>query len=145
MLFSEARGRKVVSIATAQTVGKIDDFVVDPATHSVIALGLKKTDSGNTLRWWAIAAFGADAVTVTGAEKITDADEQVAALTGKDHRVLGSRVLSTLGDELGTVADVDFDPTTGEILALHLADDQVEGVRLVGVGSYAVVVQAGRA
>lgn len=142
MLFSEAKGRKIVSTSTADTVGKIDQFVVDPASHSVIALELKKTDDGDTLRWSAITAFGEDAVTVTGADRITKADEQVAALAGKHNRMLGRRVLSTDGDELGEIADVEFDPESGVITAIRLNDQQVEGVRLIGIGSYAVVVDA---
>ena len=142
MLFSEARGRKVVSTSTAETVGKIDDYVVDQASHAVVALTLKKSGSGDTLRWSAMTAFGTDAVTVVGAEVITPADDEIAALKGKGHRLVGGRVLSSLGDEMGKVADVEFDPETGIITALHLDDQQVEGVRLIGVGSYAVVVEA---
>jgi uncharacterized protein YrrD len=142
MLFSEATGRQVVSTTTAATVGKVDDFVIDPHTHAVVALRLKKADAGATLRWSDITAFGADAVTVSGAEKLTDAPPELAALSGKDHRVLSKRVLATTGDELGAVQDVDFDPETGIISALVLAGGSVAGVRLIGVGSYAVVVQA---
>lgn len=143
MRFSDARGRKVVSTSTADTVGKIDELLVDPASRSVLALVLKKTDDGDTLRWSAITAFGEDAVTVGSAEAITAPDEQVAALTGKDHAVLGKRVLTTAGAELGKVDDVEFDHESGaiETLLLH-GDDTVAGSRLVGVGSYAVVVRA---
>jgi uncharacterized protein YrrD len=141
-LFSEATGRKVVSTATAETVGKIDGFVIDPARHAVVALTLKKTDSGDTLRWADITAFGHDAVTVSGADTIIEADQDLASLTRKDHRVLGKLVLSTRGDELGKVNDVEFDPDTATITALHLDGGHVEGVRLIGVGSYAVVVQS---
>jgi sporulation protein YlmC with PRC-barrel domain len=142
MLFSEAKGRKVVSTTTAETVGRVDEFVVDPRSHAVIALMLKKTDTGDTLRWDAMTAFGVDAVTVAGAEAITVADSTVAALTGKDHRLLGGLVLTTLGEELGKVIDVEFDPESGTIIGLQLDDRQIEGVRLIGVGSYAVVVEA---
>jgi len=63
-------------------------------------------------------------------------------LSSKDHRVLGKRVLATTGDELGTVVDVEFDPHTGTVSALVLAAGEIAGVRLIGVGSYAVIVQA---
>ena len=141
MLFSEATGRKVVSIATAQSVGRIDEFAVDPATHTIRALVLGKASGGHVLRWDAIAAFGADAVTVTGADVTDEGDEQIEALSGKHHRMLGKRVLTTRGDDLGSLADVEFDAGTGEILALHLKDHTVEGGHLRGVGSYAVVVE----
>lgn len=65
MLFSETAGRQVVSATEARTVGIVDGFVVDPATASVVALRLKKTDgSGDTLVWEHIHAIGPDAVIV---------------------------------------------------------------------------------
>jgi sporulation protein YlmC with PRC-barrel domain len=142
MRFTESTGRQVVSTSTAATVGKIDEFVIDPQTRSVVAVTLKKTDGGDTLQWSDIITFGADAVTVSGADNLTDSPPELAELSGKDHRVLGKRVLATTGDELGEVDDVEFDPETGTITALVLAAGQVAGIRLIGVGSYAVVVQA---
>jgi sporulation protein YlmC with PRC-barrel domain len=142
MLFSEARGRKVVSSSTATTVGKVSRFIVDPATRAVVGVELKKAEHGDTLRWSDITAFGADAVTVTGPDRIGDGGESVRALSGKAHRVLGKRVLTSTGDELGKVTDVDFDPVSGVLTAL-LVDNgsEVEAGRLLGVGSYAVVVR----
>ncbi len=143
MRFSEAKGHKVVSTSTASTVGKVKGFVVDPATGSVHALRLRKTEDGTVLRWSAMTAFGVDAVTVPDAAVIVEDDESVTALTGKDHDVLGKRVLTSAGDELGEVRDVDFDLETGAITALVLKGaDDVEGSRLIGVGGYAVVVRA---
>lgn len=145
MKFTEAAGHKVVSMATAETVGRVDDFVIDPRTHTIVALSLKKTDSGDTLHWGDISAFGADAITVSGADKVRPAAPDVAALSGKDHHVLGKRALSTAGDEIGKVADVDFDPESGRVLGLLVegvgGSGGLEGEQLVGIGSYAVVVK----
>jgi sporulation protein YlmC with PRC-barrel domain len=140
--FSDATGRQVVSTTTAATVGKIDEFVVDPRRRAVVAVALKKTEDGTTLAWPNITAFGADAVTVTGADVLTEPTPEIIALSGKDHQLLGKRVLSTGGDELGKVDDVEFDEETGTITALLLPGGEVAGIQLVGVGSYAVVVQA---
>jgi sporulation protein YlmC with PRC-barrel domain len=140
MLFSDAKGRKVVSTEAAEQVGKIKDVVVDPATHSVVALLLKKTESGSILRWSDLTGFGADAATVGSAALLLESDEQVDALRGKEHEVLGKRVLDTRGDELGEVKDLDIDPTTGAITSLVLERRSVPGTALVGVGSWAVVV-----
>ncbi len=142
MRFTDAKGRKVVSTSSAETVGKLDEFVVDPRRRVVVAVELKKTDSGDTLMWSDIVGFGADAITVTGADTIRDQTPEVAALAGKDHRVLGKRILSAAGDELGKIDDVEFDPDTGGLQALLTGDLQIEGDRLIGIGSYAVVVAA---
>lgn len=139
--FSAAKGRKVVSTSTAATVGQVHTFVVDPKADAVIALRLKKTSSGDALSWSDITGFGEDAVTVAKAELITEANAQVAARSEKAHRVLGKRVLTVAGDELGEVDDVEFDPKTGGITALVLDDGELARGRLVGVGSYAVVVE----
>ena len=64
MRFSEAVGRQVVSTSTAQTVGRVDEFVVDSRRRAVVALSLRRTEGGDTLLWTDIVAFGADAVTV---------------------------------------------------------------------------------
>jgi sporulation protein YlmC with PRC-barrel domain len=142
MRFSEASGHKIVSTATAENVGKLDAFVVDPVTRSVVALTLKKTADGDTLPWGDIVGFGADAVTVADAAKIVEAPADLAELTGKDHHLLGKRLLSSGGDELGKVKDVDFDPATGTVTSIITKEHEVPGSALVGVGSYAVVVTA---
>jgi sporulation protein YlmC with PRC-barrel domain len=142
MLFSDAKGRKVVSSSDAATVGKVSRFVVDPGLRAVVAVELKKSDTGDVLRWSDITAFGADAVTVTDATKLGDGGPDVQALSGKDHRVLGKRVLTSGGDELGKLEDVDFDPQSGALTALLVSSGaDVAAERLLGVGSYAVVVR----
>jgi sporulation protein YlmC with PRC-barrel domain len=141
MLFSDARRHKVVASSSAETIGRVSQLVVDPVTRSVVALQLKKTEGGDVLRWGDLTAFGTDAVTVTDAGKIGDGDERVRALTGKDHRVLGKRVLTSAGDDIGKVVDVDFDTRSGALTAILVdSGNDVAADRLLGVGSYAVVV-----
>ena len=143
MRFSEATGRKLVSTTSAETVGKINGFVVDPQRRAVVAIECKKTDSGDILLWSDIVGFGADAVTVKDAGAITEAPSGIDALLGKDRHLLGKRILSSTGDELGKVDDVEFDPESGVVKALNFAEGQIAGARLIGVGSYAVVVTPG--
>jgi uncharacterized protein YrrD len=140
--FSEADGRKVVSTSTAETVGKIHGFVVDVRGPRVAALQLKKTDTGDILHWPDITAFGADAVTVADSSKIIEAGEDLAPLLDKRNHLLKKRVLTTVGDELGTVKDVEFDPATGDVLSVHVGETSISGKSLIGIGHYAVVVQA---
>ena len=141
MRFSEAVGRQVVSTSTAQTVGRVDEFVVDSRRRAVVALSLRRTEGGDTLLWTDIVAFGADAVTVASADKSVEAAPAIVALSGKEHRLIGKRVLTAGGDDIGTVDDIEFDADTGTITSLLLAAGDVAGARLLGVGSYAVVVR----
>lgn len=142
MKFSECKGRQVVAVDTAGTVGQVRSFLVDPASRSVVALRLKKTDSGDVLRWDDLGAFGVDAITIPDQSAITELDGELKNLRGKRHRLVKKRVLTTGGDEVGHVADVEFDPKTGGLTHLILDDDAaISADRLIGVGSYAVVVR----
>lgn len=142
MLVSQATGHKVVSVATAETVGRVDHVVVDPQRRAVVALELKKTPSGSVLRWADLTAFGTDAVTVGDAAAIGEPDEAVAFLADKHRRYLGKRVLTTAGDEVGSLDDLDFDHETGSVTALVVGGERLDGTRLVGIGTWAVVVRA---
>ena len=137
--FLEAQGRQVVSTSIAETVGKVDRLVVDPAGRRVVAVSVKKA---GLFRWRDLTAFGADAVTVASSDLLVEQDAELDRFAGKEHDPLGKRLLTAAGDELGTVTDVEFAPDTGEVTGLVLDTGTVAGVRLLGIGSYAVVVEA---
>jgi uncharacterized protein YrrD len=141
MRFTESQGHKVVSTSTAETVGRIDSFLVDAPAGRVVGLLLKKT-SGNqdTLPWESIAAFGTDAVTVTDDGAITTATGRLKELQAKKYSIQGKRVLTQAGVEVGAVKDVEFDPQEGTVRALLTDREEVPGDRLVDIGSYAVIV-----
>ena len=140
MLFTQVVGRKIVSTGSAETVGQVAALVVDPRSHHVVAVSVKKADHGDTLLWNDITAFGTDAVTVAGPEVISEANDAVKELAGKAHDLLDKRVLNTLGEDLGKLSDVRFDPATGALATLLLPGRDVAGSLLIGVGSYAVIV-----
>ncbi|CCQ17306.1 putative uncharacterized protein [Rhodococcus sp. AW25M09] len=142
MLFSESIGRKVVSTTTADTVGAVGEFLVDPRSRTVAGMQIKKSKTGDALVWSGISTFGTDAVTVDSADRIVEigTEESLSGLDGKAHRVIGKRVLSTAGVDLGTVDDVEFDPETGAITSVIVDAVSIQGSTLTGVGSYAVVL-----
>jgi sporulation protein YlmC with PRC-barrel domain len=142
MRFSDADGRKVVSTSSAETVGKVDGFVVDPQQRKIVAVQVKKANSGDTLMWSAVVGFGANAVTVADAHAITERSEDIAALAGAGQDPLALELVLLAGDELGQVDDVEFNPESGQIQALIAGERDVAGERLIGIGSYAVVVRA---
>ena len=53
---------------------------------------------------------------------------------------MGKRLLTDDGTEIGTVDDIDFDPTGGAVKAVVTRGGPVAGDRLRGCGSYAVIV-----
>ncbi|MFE9427407.1 PRC-barrel domain-containing protein [Kitasatospora sp. NPDC006697] len=147
MRFTETTGHPVVSATEATTVGVVAGFVLDPTGGRVAALRLRKTSGvGNLLAWSRIHAVGPDAVIVRPDEAPPADDEEAAAaldtLADKHREPLGKRVLTELGEEAGTVTDLDFDPETGEVLTLYTTAGEVAGHRTIGLGGYALVIGA---
>jgi uncharacterized protein YrrD len=144
MLFSQARKRDVVNTATATRVARVDGFVVRPGPARVVLLRLGKVSgAGTLLAWDDVQGFGPDAVTVTTDAVIRPArDGLEQRAESNDLEILGKRVLTERGLELGAVTDVDFDPETGAVTTLITKTEIIAGQRLIGLGGYAVVVSA---
>jgi uncharacterized protein YrrD len=144
MLFSQARKRDVVNTATATRVARVDGFVVLPGPARVALLRLGKVSgAGTLLAWEDVRGFGPDAVTVATDAVIRpprDGLEQRAE--DNDLEILGKRILTERGMELGSITDVDFDPETGAVTTLLTKIETIAGQRMIGLGGYAVVVSA---
>lgn len=142
MLFSEATGRTVLSTSAAETIATVSDFLVDPLTAQVVAIRLKKTHgAGDTLHWADLISFGADNVIVSSPDVFGKATGAAASLDPKTAELVGKRVLTDAGTEIGVVTDVDFDPASGALLSLLSTDEPIHADRLIGCGSYAVIVK----
>lgn len=140
MRWKKALGRSVISTESAESIGQVDGFVVDPSSHKITAIVV-----GDKIAAWSdCGGIGADAVTVTESALLNDpsSDEQRRALDGENDP-MGKTVLTEHGLAMGSLTDIEFDPETGDLTRLVLADDEVSGSRLIGVGSYAVVISAG--
>ena len=133
-----ATGKPVILRETAEQLGDVRFFAVDAAAHRVVAVVVAKGRSSVVIDWDQIQNVGPDAVIVDSSREPTADDER--AVSGA-LSPLEKRVLSDRGNELGTTTDVEIDDG-GSIQTLHVADQAVDGTRLRGVGSYAVVVTA---
>lgn len=146
MRFSEAHHKQVVATSTATKAGRVEGFVVTARPAWISALRLGKVDGdGSLLGWSDLKAFGHDAVTVERPDVIrrpVDADEERAA--SKDLDLLGKPALDEYGDGLGLITDVDFDPATGEITAVHTDREEIRGAALIGLGGYAAIFAGDR-
>lgn len=143
MLISALRDHPVMSLASASRVGRVAEVVIDPHRRRLVALRLRKTPGdGDTLHWDDVAAIGPDAVTVADEGRLVPPRDDAAALLGKDHAPTGKRLLTSAGDEVGHVDDVEIDPDSGAVVRLLTSQGDVAGERLLGCGSYAVVVRA---
>lgn len=142
MLFSDARKSDVVNTGTATKVGRVDGFVVatGPARVALLRLG-KVAGDGTLVSWEDVQGFGFDAVTVADASVIrVPSGEWEQRADSRELEIIGKRVLSERGDELGEITDVDFDPETGTVTTFITGREAIGGDRLIGHGRYAAVV-----
>ncbi|OYP16677.1 hypothetical protein CFC35_20985 [Streptomyces sp. FBKL.4005] len=139
MLFSRTIGLPVITGDDATSLGTVRDLTLDAAGAVVAGVRLSGgPDRTDVLPWTAVAAVGPDALIVRSRHA---ADPEQTPLPAH-HSPLGSRVLTDLGTEHGTVQDIAFDAASGRVLTLYTALGDIPGARLLGLGSYALVVRA---
>ena len=141
--FRQATGRKVVSRASAADLGSVEQFLVDAGERRIAAVIVGRGRKAQLVDWAQLSGFGPDAVMVRddGALRQPLDDRERAAADGK-LQLIGKRVLSERGNELGTLDDVTFDPATGTVEMLRIGDREIPAGCLLGSGSYAVVLDA---
>ena len=139
--FASASGRKVVSRASAEQLGKLSHLVVDVERRQVASLVVGKGRKALLVAWENVSGFGPDAVMVVdeGALRPPADDREAAAIEGS-LALVGKRVLSERGNELGQIGDVTFDAHTGALEDLLIGDLHVPAGSLLGSGSYAAVL-----
>lgn len=137
MLFSQARGLPVLTLAEADEIGVVKSLTVDaPAgvvTHVRVRGRYSRRESA--LPWGALHAVGPDAVLVRSAAAPSEVPPH--------HELPGLRILTETGTELGRVQDVVFEPETGRIEAVRTAHGDLPADYMLGAGDYALVVRAG--
>ncbi|MET9646377.1 hypothetical protein AB0K71_09355 [Streptomyces syringium] len=140
ILFSQARGLPVVTAGEAAELGTVDALTIDASAQSISHLRLSGTRAKGhaVLAWDLVRTVGQDAVIAHCAPTA----ETTPTAAPAHREALGSRVLTDLGDEHGSVKDIAFDPTTGHIHTLYTTRGPVPGPRLIGLGDYALVVRA---
>jgi uncharacterized protein YrrD len=139
---AELIGRPVLDLATATTVGTVDDVVVDPAGRRAVGLHLGKTGSapGDWLAWERISAIGTDAVTIEAADRAEPFVDDPTRRALRSGGALGGRVLTDQGRDVGVLDDVTIEDD-GSLSSLVVGTMTVAPEELLGIGSYATVVR----
>ncbi len=112
-LASDLPGRPVVGIDSGDDIAEIKDVIFDPVSHNLIGFTLNKRGwfRGNLkadLPTASVYAIGPAAVMVSSTTSLVGDVDAPAQLNLETEivAVIGTRVLSSAGEELGTVADV---------------------------------------
>ena len=140
---SNILNRPVMAVETATELGKVSGFAIDPDTCRMAAVRYGRGSSTRIAKWEILAGIGPDAVMVADHGRIIAPQTPEEELIAKgDRGLLGHRVLSEIGNDLGTVIDFDIDADTAEIL--HVVTDQMtlDGQVLRRVGPVGAIVTA---
>jgi len=141
--FRQARGRKVVSRATAQALGTVGHLLIDAGRIVAVVVGQGR--KAQLVDWAGVSGFGPDAVMVADEAALRPpADDRERAAADGKLEIVGVRALTELGTGLGTVDDVTFDPQSGALESLRVGDREIPAAALLGVGSYAAVIEGGQ-
>jgi sporulation protein YlmC with PRC-barrel domain len=143
--FRRAHGRKVISRGSARELGTVSHLLIDAQRRGVAAVVIGRGKKARLVDWAQVSGFGPDAVMVgdDGALRPPADDRERAAGDGK-LELVGKRVLTDRGHELGSVDDVAFDADTGALEHLLVRDHEIPAGALLGCGSYAAVVDDAR-
>ena len=143
--FRQANGRKVVGRTSARELGAVSHLLVDAGHRRIATVVVGRGRKARLVDWAQVSGFGPDAVMVgdEGALRPASDDRERAGVDGKLEMV-GKRVLTERGNELGTLDDVTFDPATGGVEMLRIGDREIPAESLLGSGPYAVVLDAGQ-
>ena len=122
MRFSELKGKSVVSVTGARKLGKVEDALVRSVQDSIAALRVRTEQKGPgyVVADEHIRAIGRDAVTIDSQDSLRMPGE-VPNLTGLMSlaSIIDSRVVTEGGEVLGTITDVEFDPTIRKVISLE--------------------------
>ncbi|MGW1600479.1 PRC-barrel domain-containing protein [Streptomyces eurythermus] len=139
MMFTQVQGLPVITADEAEPLGRVESLTIDAPTGSIACLRLSGAPRHITaIAWHAVEAVGRDAVIVRSRAAADPGQGSLPA----HQEALGRRVLTEHGAAHGTVKDIAFDNTTGRVRTLYTALGDISGDRLLGIGSYAVVVRA---
>ncbi|HSK91212.1 MAG TPA: PRC-barrel domain-containing protein [Euzebyales bacterium] len=140
--FSRAEHTPVYSKSSADEVGRVLRYVVDPRARRVVAVHVAgRRRKALLLDWAHVVGFGPDAVVMDDDEHLrAPAGEYEEGIAAGRMELRGRRVLTDAGFDIGPLTDVEFDEATGAIERIETARAHVRGSGLRAIGPWAVVV-----
>jgi uncharacterized protein YrrD len=133
MRWKELKDRPVVSVAGAERLGFVDDLFLDSAGRMVLGLGVRRgglLTHREAMMLRDVQAVGGDAVTVLDASKLNkEASFSELESRSQASRIIGSRILTEDGQEIGTVSDLVMDLEQSEVTEYRVGGSLLDRFR----------------
>ncbi|MCX7842403.1 MAG: PRC-barrel domain-containing protein [Clostridia bacterium] len=130
--YSEVVGLPVICAENGIKAGIVKDVVFCPGTREIRALVLER--KGTQIRKRVllvkdILSIGRDAVIINDSKCITDWRKAVRSKSLEGNgKLLGLRIVSKAGEDIGIVKDVLFESKTGDIEGLVISDGLIQDI-----------------
>ncbi len=113
-------GQDVFGISDGLRVDSVKDLLLEDGEDGVVALLVSEgglLGSSRVVPFASVVRFGRSAVLIDAASSVVPAadDPRVAEILNQRHSLLGSRVITDDGEDLGTISDLYFDESSGRI------------------------------
>lgn len=122
----DAGGLLVITRDTGKKLGKVEDLVLDPQGSRV--LGILVDEAGwfkeaKVVAWPSFRVIGLDAVIIDDEASVKKASEvpEMSEVLEAGNVLIGARVSTTDGRELGKIEEFYFDPATGVVKGFELS------------------------
>ncbi len=117
----EVIGRKIVTLDSGERVDSVRDLIFDEQGNRVLALLVDEGGwfhAARVIPFTSVKSIGADAVMIASADDVVSArdDATIAAAMESKSGLAGLNLLTSDGKELGRIADVFFDETSGQVV-----------------------------
>jgi len=117
----EVIGRKIVTLNGGERVDSVRDLIFDEQGNRVLALLVDEGGwfhAAKVIAFTSVKSIGEDAVMIESADDVVTARDhgQIAAAMESKSGLAGLNLLTADGKELGRIADVFFDETTGQVV-----------------------------
>ena len=119
-------GQDIYSVSAGIRVESVKDLVLEDGDDGIIALLVSQGGLLGTSRivpFASVVRFGPAAVLIDDADSVIPAasDPHVAEILDRKGSVLGTRVVTEEGEDLGRIADMYFDETSGRITGYEVS------------------------
>lgn len=135
----------ILSVLQGKKIAEVKDVIYDPFENRIIALLLYPTgvlSKDKFILYQDVKSIGKDAIIVDSSlvlKKSDEIDRNVLTLKKREKLLLGTRIVTEDGEQLGVVTDYFFEPATGTVKQLELSQggfaDFKSGRKLVNISN----------
>lgn len=121
----------VINLETGKEIGNVKDVVFDPNQEAITGLiinGGSWLQGNRMVCYEKLHGIGEDAVTIEDDSALAEPDEIKECLNGADGNVIGAKVVTNDGKELGNIEDIVLNSNSGEIDSYEITDGVVQDI-----------------